>query len=127
MADAPPATEETPSARALLKERDYLLFWGSRWTGSFASQIQSVAMGWHMYALARENHSVEESAFSALETSLLEAQSWEPLVADAITKALEEKPVDLKLEPLGVFALSQVQPPQAPEGAPQLPPPANKG
>ncbi|RAK57968.1 MFS transporter [Phenylobacterium deserti] len=52
-----------PSARALLKERDYLLFWCSRWTGSFATQIQSVAMGWHMYALARQTRSVEESAF----------------------------------------------------------------
>ncbi len=66
---------------------------------------------------------VEGSAFSPLETALLEAQAWEPLVADAITRALEEAPVDLKLEPLGMFALSQVQPPPgASEGAPQLPP-----
>ncbi|MGA0608116.1 MFS transporter [Phenylobacterium sp. VNQ135] len=66
MADAVPPDDpgdEVPSARALLRERDYLVFWGSRWTGSFASQIQSVAMGWHMYALARESRSVEESAF----------------------------------------------------------------
>ncbi len=55
--------EPVPSARALLKERDYILFWGTRWTGSFASQIQSVAMGWQMYALARMDRSVEESAF----------------------------------------------------------------
>src|SRR5689334_8405722 len=54
--------DEVPSARALLKERDYLLFWGTRWTGSFASQIQSVAMGWQMYELARRGHSVNESA-----------------------------------------------------------------
>ncbi len=47
----------------LLKERDYLLFWVSRWTGSFAAQIQSVAMGWQMYALARLTRSVQESAF----------------------------------------------------------------
>ncbi|MGH6965991.1 MAG: MFS transporter [Phenylobacterium sp.] len=52
-----------PSARALLKERDYLCFWVSRWTGSFAAQIQSVAMGWQMYALARLTHTVAESAF----------------------------------------------------------------
>ncbi|PZQ51784.1 MAG: MFS transporter [Phenylobacterium zucineum] len=55
--------EPVPSARALLKERDYLFFWGTRWTGSFAAQIQSVAMGWQMYALARQTRSVEESAF----------------------------------------------------------------
>jgi MFS family permease len=52
-----------PSARALLKEGDYLRFWVSRWTGSFAAQIQSVAMGWQMYALARLTRSVQESAF----------------------------------------------------------------
>ena len=66
---------------------------------------------------------VEESAFSPLESALLEAQAWEPLVAEAIHRALEEQPVDLKLEPLGMFALSQVQPPASPEaGPPQLPP-----
>ena len=64
MSEPPPPPEEpVPSARALLRERDYLLFWGTRWTGSFASQIQSVAMGWQMYALARLERSVEESAF----------------------------------------------------------------
>ena len=52
-----------PSARALLKERDYILFWISRWTGGFAAQIQSVAMGWQMYAIARHTHTVKESAF----------------------------------------------------------------
>jgi len=60
---APPSPDIVPSARALLKERDYLCFWASRWTGSFAAQIQSVAMGWQMYALARRTHTVEESAF----------------------------------------------------------------
>jgi len=52
-----------PSARELLKERDYVVFWISRWTGSFAAQIQSVAMGWQMYAIARLTRTVEESAF----------------------------------------------------------------
>jgi len=61
MAETSP--DAVPSARALLKERDYLFFWASRWCGSFAAQIQSVAIGWHMYALARETRSVEESAF----------------------------------------------------------------
>ena len=63
MSDTPPDDDAVPSARALLKERDYLMFWGTRWTGSFASQIQSVAMGWQMYAIARQTRSVEESAF----------------------------------------------------------------
>jgi MFS family permease len=55
--------DAVPSARALLKERDYILFWISRWTGGFAAQIQSVAMGWQMYAIARHTHTVKESAF----------------------------------------------------------------
>lgn len=65
MPDTSPAASPdiVPSARALLKERDYLCFWVSRWTGAFAAQIQSVAMGWQMYALARLTHTVAESAF----------------------------------------------------------------
>ncbi|MGZ3377754.1 MAG: MFS transporter [Phenylobacterium sp.] len=62
MAETPP--DATPSARALLKERDYLFFWASRWTGSFAAQIQGVAMGWQMYAIARATgHTVKQSSF----------------------------------------------------------------
>ena len=60
---AEPVANLPLSARALLKERDYLLFWGSRWTGGFAAQIQSVALGWQMYAIARATRSVQESAF----------------------------------------------------------------
>jgi MFS family permease len=60
----PSPPDVVPSARALLKERDYLLFWVSRWTGSFAAQIQSVAMGWQMYSLGRTaGYSVNESSF----------------------------------------------------------------
>ncbi|MEO8114669.1 MAG: MFS transporter, partial [Phenylobacterium sp.] len=61
MSESAPAA--IPSARELLRERDYLCFWASRWAGSFAAQIQSVAMGWQMYLLARQTRSVEESAF----------------------------------------------------------------
>jgi MFS family permease len=55
--------QDIVSARALLRERDYIVFWCSRWTGGFAAQIQSVAMGWQMYAIARQTRSVEESVF----------------------------------------------------------------
>ena len=61
MPDATP--DIVPSARALLKERDYLFFWCSRWCGAFAAQIESVALGWQMYALARRSMGVEQSAF----------------------------------------------------------------
>jgi MFS family permease len=50
------------SARALLRQRDYLFFLGTRWAGSFTLQIQSVTLGWQMYAVARETQSVAQSA-----------------------------------------------------------------
>lgn len=65
---------------------------------------------------------VEEAAFSPLETALLEAQTWEPLVGEAIERALAEEPIDLKLEPLGVFPLSQVAEPEASGAVAALPP-----
>jgi MFS family permease len=61
MPDATP--DLAPSARALLKEPDYLIFWAARWFGGMAGQIQSVALGWQMYALARRTLDVQQSAF----------------------------------------------------------------
>jgi MFS family permease len=61
MSQAP--SDIAPSARALIKEHDYVRFWLARWSGNFGAQIQSVAMGWQMYALARQTRSVSESAF----------------------------------------------------------------
>lgn len=57
-----PDSEAPPAARALLRRPDYLFFLGSRWTGALTAQIQSVAMGWQMYAVARESYSVPVSA-----------------------------------------------------------------
>lgn len=70
---------------------------------------------------------VDESAFVPLETALLEATPWEPVVAESITRALEVEPIDLRLEPLPTFALAGVAPP--PEAPPELalPPPSNAG
>ncbi len=48
---------------------------------------------------------IEESAFAPLETSLVEAQPWEPLVAETIELTLLEKPAEIALEPLGAFPL----------------------
>jgi hypothetical protein len=66
---------------------------------------------------------VEESAFAPFENALLEAQPWEPIVAESIESALSEAPIDLKLQPLGVFPLRSADPPlaaqaQAGQGAP---------
>jgi hypothetical protein len=65
---------------------------------------------------------VEESAFAPLETALVEASPWEPLVADAIELALEEAPVDLKIASLGAFPLGSAEAP-----ATETPPPQPKG
>ena len=51
-------------ARALLGEGDYMRFWASRWTGSLGSQIQSVTMGWQIYAISRHTLGVGASAFN---------------------------------------------------------------
>ncbi len=58
MADAAP-----PPATTLLKERDYILFWGCRFCGNLGISIESVAIGWQVYGLARRSLDVEHAAF----------------------------------------------------------------
>src|SRR5258706_11892832 len=65
-----------PSARALLSEGDYLRFWASRFMGSLGSQIQSVTMGWQIYAISRQTLSVPASAFNV---SLIGLITFAPL------------------------------------------------
>lgn len=67
---------------------------------------------------------VDEAAFSPLETALLEAQAWEPIVAEAIQRALTEAPVDLKLESIGLLPMSGVAPPAEAPADKALPPKA---
>lgn len=70
-----------PSARALLEERDYRWFWASRWMGAFGSQIQSVAMGWQVYAISRRTLDVAHSAFNV---SLIGLVTFAPLLLLAL-------------------------------------------
>ncbi|MEO8926690.1 MAG: MFS transporter [Caulobacteraceae bacterium] len=70
------AASALPSARALLRERDYLRFWASRWMGSLGSQIQSVTMGWQVYEISRRTLGVGQSAFNV---SLIGAITFAPL------------------------------------------------
>ena len=66
-----------PSARDLLKHRDYRFFWASRWMGSVGTQIQSVAMGWQVYELSRQAHlSVNAASFNV---SLIGLITFAPL------------------------------------------------
>ena len=39
---------EDLSVRALLKHRDFMLFWAARVAATLGVQIQSVALGWQM-------------------------------------------------------------------------------
>ena len=57
---------------------------------------------------------VDEGAFVALETALLEAPPWEPATAAIVERALVETPIDLKAAPLGVMPTLGMGPP--PEG-----------
>jgi MFS family permease len=59
-AEEPP---ETPTIRALLGRGDYVKFWLARVAATLGVQIQSVALGWQMYAVARETMDVARSAF----------------------------------------------------------------
>jgi MFS family permease len=70
------AAAVTSSGRALLREGDYLRFWASRWMGSLGSQVQSVTMGWQIYAISRRTLSVEASA---LNVSLIGLITFAPL------------------------------------------------
>ena len=56
---------------------------------------------------------VAESAFVSLESALLEAPPWEPVVAESIAHALDEAPVDLKATSPGMTPLRGVDPPPA--------------
>ena len=56
-----PATDGT--LRDLLRQRDFVFFWFSRWTAVLGVQIQSVALGWHIYDIARRTMPVNEAAF----------------------------------------------------------------
>ncbi|PVM84743.1 MFS transporter [Caulobacter radicis] len=74
-AAALPADPDT-STRALLRQRDYLLFWGARFVGTLGVQVQAVTLGWYVYDIARMTHSIRESA---LLVSLIGLAQFVPL------------------------------------------------
>jgi MFS family permease len=49
--------------RALLRQRNYMVFWTGRIAGAAGGQIQSVALGWQVYVVARRTMDVPQSAF----------------------------------------------------------------
>lgn len=76
-----PSPASLSSARALLKERDFVFFWFSRWTAVLGVTIQSVALGWHVYEIARETMDVKRAAFMV---SLIGLVSFVPVLMLAL-------------------------------------------
>jgi len=64
MTDAFSEVPDQPvSIRELLKRGDFMRFWTARVAATLGVQIQSVALGWQMYAVARETMDVKQAAF----------------------------------------------------------------
>ena len=61
---APSAAADAPTLTALLGQRDYVLMWSGRLMGNLATQIQSIAIAWQVYAVARLTGTVGEGAFA---------------------------------------------------------------
>jgi MFS family permease len=61
-AEFPPI--DAPTLRALMRERSYVLMWLARLLGNLATQIEAIALAWHIYAVARLSGSVAEGAFA---------------------------------------------------------------
>ncbi len=64
MTDTLPDGPDQPVAiRDLLRHTDFMRFWTARVAATLGVQIQSVALGWQMYAVARETMDVKLAAF----------------------------------------------------------------
>jgi MFS family permease len=83
MSDSADSPEPDVSMRALLGQRDFVLFWLSRWTAVLGVQVQSVALGWHVYDLARTagGMDVKRAAFMV---SLIGLVSFAPVLLLAL-------------------------------------------
>ena len=111
----PDARPPLPSARELLRQRDYLFFWASRWMGGLGVQIQSVAMGWEVYDLSRQAHlSVNYASFNV---SLIGLITFAPLFFLALPAGVAADHYDRKkvmmlcyvaeLVPAGILAAAE--------------------
>jgi hypothetical protein len=70
-----------PPVSALLKERDYVRFWACRCASEFGARIESIAIGWQIYSLARRTLDVERSAFLV---GMVGLASFAPLILLAL-------------------------------------------
>src|SRR5258707_8022321 len=61
---APSAAADAPTLKALFGQRAYLLMWSGRLMGNLATQVQSIAIAWQVYAVARLTGTVAQGAFA---------------------------------------------------------------
>ena len=81
MSDAQDGSDSDASFRALLGQRDFVLFWLSRFVAVLGVQVQGVALGWHIYEIARETMDVKRAA---LIVSLIGLVSFLPVLLLAL-------------------------------------------
>ena len=82
------------SFRDLLRQRDYICFWVSRWMGGLGVQIQSVAMGWQVYDLSRQQHlDINHASFNV---SLIGLITFAPLFFLALPAGMSADRYDRK-------------------------------
>lgn len=74
-ADDSPAAAST--TRELLRQRNFVLYWLSRWTAVLAVQIEAVTLNWQVYEIAREHMDVKPAA---LMVSLLGLVTFLPVL-----------------------------------------------
>jgi len=60
----PSVEAPAPTLRALMAQRAYVLMWLARLMGNLATQIESIALAWQVYAVARLSGSVAQGAFA---------------------------------------------------------------
>jgi MFS family permease len=61
---APSAAADAPTLKALFGQRSYLLMWSGRLLGNLATQIESIAIAWQVYAVARLTGTVAQGALA---------------------------------------------------------------
>ena len=81
MSDSADLPEPDTSLRALLGQRDFVLFWLSRFVAVLGVQVQGVALGWHIYEVARRSMDVKHAA---LIVSLIGLVSFIPVLLLAL-------------------------------------------
>jgi MFS family permease len=112
----PDPLQTVSSFRDLLRQRDYICFWVSRWMGGLGVQIQSVAMGWQVYDLSREGRlDINHASFNV---SLIGLITFAPLFFLALPAGMSADRYDRKriimlcyigeLAPAAILAAAEV-------------------